>query len=109
MKKQAVDAKAQEILNGYFGSFAEQLTRKIYNKSKSFLQKKSSLEDIEPSKIMILPVFHNENENEIRAEFVVKAHGVGEEDSIVAIDHIFSYHVDKSENKLRFVGLDLNK
>lgn len=109
MKKTAVDSTAQSILSGYFGDFAEQLTKKVYSKTKIFLNKKAGLEDeLEPEKISIMGLHHSENAREIRAEFAVQAHTIDTDGDIVAINKIYAVKLDKDQNRLLFAQLDLD-
>lgn len=109
MKKTAVDSTAQAILSGYFGEFAEQLTKKVYSKAKIFLNKKAGFEDeLEPHKISIMGLHHAEDADEVKAEFVIQAHTIDTDGDIVAINKIFSVKVDKNERRVAFAQLDLD-
>lgn len=110
MKKTAVDSTAQQILSGYFGSFAEQLTKKVYTKTKFFLNKKAGLEDgLEPEKISLMGLHHSEDENQIKAEFAIQAHAYDDEGDVVALNKVLAVKVDKVNRKVAFAELDLDQ
>lgn len=109
MKKTAVDSTAQQILSGYFGSFSEQLTKKVYSKTKVFLNKKAGLEDVlEPEKISLMGLHHSEDDHEIKAEFAIQAHAYDEDGDVVALNKVLAVKVDKVNRKVAFAELDLD-
>lgn len=108
MKKNAVDSTSQAILKGYFGKFGDDLTKKIYSKTKSFLSKKANTDDVEVQKINLLPLHHSENKSNLIAEFALHASANDSSNDLVSCSKLVSVKIDKVNNKVAFDSFDLD-